>query len=87
MGAILMRGSRMGLMAALVAAAGLTSGGGSVYHLAHPPSDLDLGTYRPSRRGKGQNNKRGKGLRSKPKKRPNRLIISKRVRRKHRRAA
>lgn len=39
------------------------------------------------RRGKGQNNRRGKGLKSKAKKRPNRLTISKRVRRKHRRAA
>jgi hypothetical protein len=38
------------------------------------------------RRGKGQNNRRGNGLCAKPKKRPNRLTISKRVRRKHRRS-
>jgi hypothetical protein len=42
----------------------------------------------PTRRGgKGRNNRRGKGIQAKPKKRPNRLTISKRVRRKHRRAA
>jgi hypothetical protein len=39
------------------------------------------------RRGKGQNNRRGKGARSQPKAKPNRLHVSKRVRRKHRRAA
>ena len=37
-------------------------------------------------RGKGQNNRRGKGH-SAPKKRSNRLTISKRVRRAHRRSA
>lgn len=42
--------------------------------------------YHP-KRGKGQNNRRGKGKHSPPKRRPNRLLISKRVRRKHRRAA
>ena len=42
---------------------------------------------KPKRRGKGQNNRRGKGKRSPPKSRPNRLTISKRVRRKHRRIA
>lgn len=44
-------------------------------------------SYRRQRRGKGQNNRRGKGARSRPKARSNRLIVSKRVRRKHRRAA
>jgi hypothetical protein len=39
------------------------------------------------KRGKGQNNRRGKGKRSPPKSRPNRLTISRRVRRKHRRSA
>jgi hypothetical protein len=42
---------------------------------------------RPTRRGKGQNNRRGKGVRAKQRKRPNRLTISKRIRRKHRRAS
>lgn len=39
------------------------------------------------RRGKGQRNRRGRGAVARPKKRPNRLTISKRVRRKHRRRA
>jgi hypothetical protein len=39
------------------------------------------------KRGKGQRNRRGKGKVSRPKSKPNRLHISKRVRRKHRRAA
>jgi hypothetical protein len=39
------------------------------------------------RRGKGQSNRRGKGLQAKARKRSNRLTISKRVRRKHRRSA
>jgi hypothetical protein len=38
-------------------------------------------------RGKGKNNRRGRGKVTKPRKRPNRLVISKRVRRRHRRAA
>jgi hypothetical protein len=53
-----------------------------------PPSIFTDGlTSTRHRRGKGQDNRRGKGLKAKPKKRPNRLTISKRVRRKHRRAA
>ena len=40
-----------------------------------------------TRRGKGQATRRGKGKLAKPRKRPNRLTVSKRVRRKHRRAA
>jgi hypothetical protein len=75
----------------LFAAAALSFGA----HAAVPP----IGDYgaedrpglkqrpRKQRRGKGQNNRRGKGLTAKAKKRPNRLTISKRVRRKHRRAA
>lgn len=64
--------------------------------LAIPPAGLapiehglevDGHRYRRQRRGKGQNNRRGKGLRNPPKARSNRLIVSKRVRRKHRRAA
>lgn len=43
--------------------------------------------YVRQRRGKGHNNRRGKGEQSKPAKRSNRLHVSKRVRRKHRRAA
>lgn len=49
------------------------------------PGGLDK-IDRVQRRGKGQNNRRGKGKRSPPKSRPNRLTMSKRVRRKHRRA-
>lgn len=52
---------------------------------AAPGLDPGLGIGR-QRRGKGQNNLRGRGAQAKPKKRSNRLIISKRVRRKHRRA-
>lgn len=52
-----------------------------------PPIGGELGLRpRRSRKGKGHNNKRGTGARSKPRKRPNRLIIGKRLRRKHRRA-
>jgi hypothetical protein len=39
------------------------------------------------RRGKGKNNRRGKGLQAKPRKRRNMVTVSKRVRLKHRRAA
>lgn len=39
------------------------------------------------KRGKGENNRRGKGERARPKKRRNMLLVSKRVRRKHRRRA
>jgi hypothetical protein len=72
----------------MLAAAMLSFGAGA----AVPPigdygDGLGLTPSRKQRRGKGQNNRRGKGLRSKPKIRPNRLTISKRVRRKHRRAA
>jgi hypothetical protein len=49
------------------------------------PSGIDF--FPKQKRGKGQNNRRGKGKRSPPKGRPNRLTISKRVRRKHRKAA
>lgn len=47
----------------------------------------DESRWRRQRHGKGQNNRRGKGARSSPKARPNRLTVSKRVRRKHRRRA
>ncbi len=50
---------------------------------AAPPSS----NFVDRRRGKGMRYKRGTGLQSKPKRRSNRLIVSKRVRRKHRRAA
>lgn len=39
------------------------------------------------RKGKGRNNRRGRGAVTPPKKRSNRLTISKRVRRAHRKAA
>jgi hypothetical protein len=47
------------------------------------PSDA----FKPSKRGKGRNNRRGKGKIAKPQRKSNRLTISKHVRRKHRRAA
>lgn len=83
-------GSRMGLIAGLAVAAsamfaagpGLAQGGS-----AGVDPLTGLNPFSDRRRGKGQNNRRGKGLRAKPKKRSNRLTISKRVRRKHRRAA
>jgi hypothetical protein len=52
-------------------------------------NDLGMG-IRPAKRGKrgkGQNNRRGKGAVARAKKRSNRITIGKRVRRKHRRAA
>jgi hypothetical protein len=52
-----------------------------------PPPVGGDNVYRSSRKGKGRNNGRGKGLRAKPKKHPNLLTVSKRVRRKHRRAS
>lgn len=42
--------------------------------------------FRRTTRGKGQNTRRGKGKQAKPKRRPNMRLVSKRVRRKHRRA-
>lgn len=39
------------------------------------------------RRGKGQNNRRGRGAVAKPRKRPNMRTVSKRARSKHRKAA
>lgn len=81
-----MRFSRLSLGIALAAMAFAAPAGAPVETGGFDPLGL-----RPARgkdrRGKGQNNRRGKGLRAKPKKRPNRLTISKRVRRKHRRAA
>jgi hypothetical protein len=70
----------------LFAAAALSFGAGAA---APPIGDFghESAPTRKQRRGKGQNNRRGKGLTAKAKKRPNRLTISKRVRRKHRRAA
>ncbi len=38
------------------------------------------------KRGKGRRNRRGNGVQAKPRKRPNMKTVSKRVRRKHRRA-
>lgn len=75
------------MMVALASSAmGIPAGG-----FAGDPLDRPRPDFHPNpkqrRGGKGQNNRRGKGKRSAPKKRPNRLIISKRARRKHRRAA
>jgi hypothetical protein len=50
-----------------------------------PEADGVLGPRR--HRGKGHNNLRGRGKVDKPRKRSNRLTISKRVRNKHRKAA
>jgi hypothetical protein len=49
--------------------------------------DFGIGPSHKHRRGKGLNKRRGRGFRAKPPKRSNRLTISKRVRRKHRRHA
>lgn len=54
---------------------------------AGPSLDPVRPDFYRQRKGKGQNNRRGKGKASPPKSRPNRLHMSKRVRRKHRRAA
>lgn len=63
---------------------------GAAMPLAMPSSDYgvldDLMPTRRQKRGKGQGNRRGKGIRSKHRSRPNMNHISKRVRRKHRRA-
>jgi hypothetical protein len=53
---------------------------------AHGEMPSGMAPTRFQKRGKGQNNRRGKGKRSPPKSRPNMLTISKRVRRKHRRS-
>jgi hypothetical protein len=72
-------------MMAVAAYALAGSAGPTASHAADFVPDMDF--YPRPRRGKGQSNKRGKGKRSPPKQRPNRLHMSKRVRRKHRRAA
>jgi hypothetical protein len=73
---------------AALAVAALSAGVGAPISEYARQKELDAGLFVPdNRRGKGQRNRRGKGAISRPKKRPNRLTISKRVRRKHRRAA
>jgi hypothetical protein len=70
--------------------AGLASMAFSGPVLSPPIGDSPAEGITPSRKqkgGKGQNNRRGKGFQAKPKKHSNRLTISKRIRRKHRRAA
>lgn len=74
-------------IATVVALAGATLAISRAERFADPLFDAEFDFYRKDKRGKGQNNRRGKGKRSPPKQRPNRLTISKRVRRKHRRAA
>lgn len=49
--------------------------------------NIDVKPLDRRHRGKGQNNRRGKGAVAKARKRPNMRTISKRVRAKHRRAA
>jgi hypothetical protein len=77
----------MGLMAVLAAAASVSATSSMAIERQGDPLNPGNLDYLDRRRGKGQNNRRGKGKRSPPKARPNRLTISKRVRRKHRRAA
>jgi hypothetical protein len=77
---------RMGLLLGLGAVAMGLSAPATVA-TSDPFGGVATDHFPKPKRGKGQNNKRGKGKRSPPKSRPNRLTISKRVRRKHRRAA
>lgn len=74
-----------GLMA-VVAAMAVTAMGPSIA-LRGVGNERAPDRFIRNRIGKGRNNRRGKGKHNSPKSRPNRLIISKRVRRKHRRAA
>lgn len=74
-----------GLLAAVVTLAG-ASAGAHVFPIMEPAPDRDLG-FGPGRRSKGKGIRRGNGIQAKPKKRRNMLTVSKRVRRKHRRAA
>lgn len=69
-------GPRMGLLAALVGGAALPAGFVTDVRPAAPGLDHTLGVRKPGR---------SKGAQAKPKKRPNMLLVSKRVRRKHRR--
>jgi hypothetical protein len=74
-----------GLMAGLAVLASAMS----IPAMAPPGGEVDPLTGgkldRIEKRGKGQRNRRGKGAVSRPKARPNRLTIGKRVRRAHRR--
>lgn len=76
----------IGLSLLGVATAGLVAAGTGVAH-ANAAAALEEMPLR-QRRGKGQNNKRGKGAarRHGAKLRSNRLVVSRRVKRKHRKA-
>jgi hypothetical protein len=73
---------------ALIAAAAAGVAASYSSAAAGPSTSTPDGNFFVSNRpGKGKGNKRGKGAVSRPKKRPNRKIVSKRVRAKHRKAA
>lgn len=74
-------------IAAMAAASAATAASMTVANEVNPLRVPDLDFFPREKRGKGQNNRRGKGKSNPPKKRSNRLLISKRVRRKHRRRA
>lgn len=74
-----------GLHAALAMGALLSAGPAvaAQYKASEPAPEPAFRPLRPSR----EKLRRGRGIQAKPKKRPNRNTVSKRVRRKHRRAA
>lgn len=76
-----------GAIAALTALSVGAAPAMTVDRVDDPLRQGDVDYFPKQRRGKGQNNRRGKGKSNPPKSHPNRLTISKRVRRKHRRAA
>lgn len=73
------------LLGVAMAGVGFASGGGGAPSLGGVGEGVDK-IDRYEKRGKGQRNRRGKGKRNPPRARPNRLIVSARVRRKHRKA-
>jgi hypothetical protein len=74
-------------MRALATILGLTGAAMGIGIRSDPLKAIEPDFFPKHKRGKGQNNRRGKGKCSPPKSKPNRLTIGKRVRRKHRRAA
>lgn len=82
-GGFINRGWSLALAVCSVAVSAMTA---TMPPMAQPGPGMG-GDFTPSRkRGKGRNIRRGTGAQARPKKRSNRRIISKRVRRKHRRA-
>jgi hypothetical protein len=73
---------------AAVGAALAAGGVPTTINAADTPLGRDVRPDRfDNRKGKGQRNRRGKGKANPPKSRPNMRLVSKRVRRKHRRSA